>query len=39
MDIRETECDGEDWIQLAEDKFQWWISGNEFSASINMGAS
>jgi hypothetical protein len=30
MDLKETECEGVDWINLAQDRYQWFhkILGN-----------
>jgi hypothetical protein len=28
MDLRETGMDGSNWIQLAQDRVQWWASVN-----------
>jgi hypothetical protein len=37
MDLREIGIDGANWIQLAQDRVQWWASyehGNEPSSSM-----
>jgi hypothetical protein len=36
MDLREIEIDGENWIQLAQDRVQWRAC---FNTAMNLGGS